>query len=191
MSGFIAVGYFLVSLIFDLILFALWSRVALRYLRISSLNPFSRLIYTLTNPILKPVHFITKYKDQAKQKFDWPTLGMIIFVEWIKITCLSLMLYHALLPLHYLILYIFADFIIQPCNLLFYALLIRVVMSYVNPQWYHPISDFLKLLTQPLVVLGRKIVPDISGFDFSPFFMLVALKIITLFIHASLPFRLL
>ena len=34
MSGFIAVGYFLISLFFDVILFALWTRVALAILRL-------------------------------------------------------------------------------------------------------------------------------------------------------------
>ncbi|HFD2358171.1 TPA: YggT family protein, partial [Legionella pneumophila] len=39
--------------------------------------------------------------------------------------------------------------------------------------------------------LGRIIVPDISGFDFSPFIIMVILKIITLFLSASLPWKLL
>jgi YggT family protein len=191
MSGFVAVGYFLISLIFDLILFTLWSRVALRYLRISSINPFSRLIYSLTNPVVTPLHYLLKYKDQTKQKYDWPVLIIIFLVELLKIIILSLIVFQTILPVPYLMLYVLADFIIQPCNLLFYAILIRVVMSYVNPQWNHPIAEFLRVLTLPLLILGRKIIPDISGFDFAPFVMMIILKIITLFIQASLPWNLL
>ena len=88
-------------------------------------------------------------------------------------------------------LYVLADLIIQPCNLLFYAILIRVIMSYVNPKWQHPATDFLRIITEPLLILGRKIIPDISGFDFSPIIMMIILKIITLFIGASLPWNLL
>lgn len=191
MSGFITVGYFLVGLFFNLVLFALWVRIALRYFRISSLNPFSRLVYTLTNPVMVPLHFILRYKDQAKQKYDWPALIMILLVELLKVIILSLIVFKTLLPLPYTMLYVLADFIIQPCNLLFYALLIRVIMSYVNPQWNHPLADFLRVLTQPLIILGRKIIPDISGFDFAPLLMLVLLKVITLFIQSSLPLPLL
>ena len=175
MSGFVAVGYFLISLFFDLILFTLWARVALRYLRISSLNPFSRLIYSLTNPVISPFHYLLRYKDQAKQKYDWPVIIVIFLAELLKVIILSLIIFQTILPLPYILLYVLADFIIQPCNLLFYALLIRVVMSYVNPQWDHPIADFLRALTHPLLIMGRKIIPDISGFDFSPFIMMIIL----------------
>ena len=72
------------------------------------------------------------------------------------------------MPILFILLYVLADLIIQPCNLLFYAIIIRVIMSYANPGWQHPLADFLRLLTEPLLILGRKIIPDISGFDFSP-----------------------
>jgi YggT family protein len=191
MSGLIAVGYFLISLLFDVILFTLWTRVALRYLRISSLNPFSRLIYTLTNPIIGPLYSLFRYKDIAKQRYDWPVLIIIFLVEILKVVILCYVVFQALFPFVYILLYALADFIIQPCNLLFFAILIRVIMSYINPFWNHPIADFLRALTEPLLILGRKIIPDISGFDFSPFIMMIILKVITLFINASLPLRLL
>jgi YggT family protein len=191
MSGFVAVGYFLISLFFDLIMFTLWARVALRYLRISSINPFSRLIYSLTNPVISPLHSLLRYKDQAKQQYDWPVIILLVLAELLKVSILSLLVFQTSLPVPYLLLYVLADLIIQPCNFLFYALLIRVVMSYVNPQWNHPFTDFLSALTQPLLIMGRRIIPDISGFDFSPFIMMVILKIITLFIQASLPWTLL
>lgn len=191
MAGLIAVGYFLASLLFDLLLFALWARIFLRYFRISSLNSFSRLIYTLTNPILYPIHFLFKYRERAQQKYDWITLVAIVLVEIIKISLLSLILMQTLLPPVLFIIYVLADLIIQPCTLLFYAILIRVIMSYVNPHWRHPFADFLVVITQPLLIVGRKIIPDISGFDFSPFVMMALLKVITLFIQASLPIHML
>ena len=191
MSGFIAVGYFLISLFFDVILFALWTRVALRYFRISSLNPLSRLIYTLTNPVVSPLYYLLRYRDSAKQKYDWPVLALIFLIEILKVVFLNLVLFQNLLPFVYILIYALADFIIQPCNFLFFAILIRVIMSYINPYWNHPVADFLKVLTQPLLILGRRIIPDISGFDFSPFIIMIILKIITLFISASLPIPLL
>lgn len=191
MSGFTAVGFFLTSLFFGVIIFTLWLRIALRYLRVSTLNPFSRLIHSVTDPIVRPFNLLFKQKYHPGQKYDWMAFCVLVLVELIKIICLSLILFHAIIPFVYLILYVLADLIIQPCDLLFYAILIRVIMSYVNPGWQHPIADFLRLLTEPLLILGRKIVPDISGFDFSPFIIMIILKVITLFISASLPWRLL
>lgn len=191
MSGFIAVGYFLICLIFDIFLFALWSRAAMRYLHFSSLNPFSRLIYSLTNPVIEPICKLARYQYRAQQQYDWPTLTVIVFTELFKITLLSITVFHTTLPIEFLMLYVLADFIIQPCNLLFYAVLIRIIMSYTNSNWRHPIVNFLTLLTQPLLILGRKIIPDISGFDFSPLIVMLILKVIILFVQASLPLHLL
>lgn len=190
MSGFTVVGFYLASLFFGLIIFSLWLRIALRYLRVSSLNQFNKLVYTLTNPLIQPLNIVLKQKHQPSQKFDWMAFIILIVVELIKILILSLIMFHAIIPFVFIILYVIADLIIQPCNILFYAILIRVLMSYANPGWQHPVADILRLLTEPLLILGRKIIPDISGFDFSPFIMMIILKIITLFIGAYLPWNL-
>jgi YggT family protein len=191
MSGFTAVGFFLISIFFGLIIFGLWVRIALRYLRVSSLSPFSILINSNTDHLVKPFNQVLKQKYKPGQKYDWMAFIVLVLIELIKIICLSLLVFHVLMPIPFILLYILADLIIQPCNLLFYAILIRVIMSYANPRWQHPLADFLRLLTEPLLIFGRKIVPDISGFDFSPFLIMISLKIITLFISASLPWNIL
>ncbi|MBL7479475.1 YggT family protein [Legionella bononiensis] len=190
MSGFTAVGIFLTSLFFGLVLFTLWLRIALRYYRVSALSPFSQLILSLTDPVIRPVNSLFKLKYQPGQKYDWVAFIILILVEFLKIVCLSLLAFHTLMPIVYILLYVLADLIIQPCDLLFYAILIRVIMSYAKPGWQHPVADFLRLFTEPLLILGRKIIPDISGFDFSPIVIMIILKVITLFISASLPWRL-
>ncbi|RUR19265.1 YggT family protein [Legionella sp. km535] len=190
MSGFTAVGIFLTSLFFGLVILTLWLRIALRYFKVSALSPLSQVVLSVTDPVIRPIQTLFKLTYQPGQKYDWMAFIILIIVEFLKITILSLLAFHTLIPIGYLLLYIAADLIIQPCDLLFYAILIRVIMSYVKPGWQHPVADFLRLLTEPLLILGRKIVPDISGFDFSPFIIMIILKVITLFISASLPWRL-
>jgi YggT family protein len=177
MSGFTVVGFFLISLFFGLIIFSLWIRLALRYYRISSVTPMSHLIHHVTDPMVNPFNLI--YKPKAGQLYDWPAFIVLVLIEFIKMICLSLLLFHTVLPFFSLIIFVVADLIIQPCNLLFYAIFIRVIMSYINPAWSHPVADFLRILTEPLLKLGRKMIPNIAGFDF------------TLFISASLPGNLL
>ena len=191
MSGFTAVGFFLVSLFFGLIIFGLWVRIALRYLRISSLSPFSQLIASITDPLVSPFNIVLQQKYKPGQKYDWMAFIILLLIECIKMICLSVLVFHAVMPVLFILVYIVADLVIQPCTILFYAILIRVIMSYANPRWQHPMADFLRLLTEPLLILGRKIVPDISGFDFSPLIIMIILKIITLFISASLPWNIL
>ncbi|MGM9452223.1 YggT family protein [Legionella bozemanae] len=191
MSGLIAVTLFIVSLFFSLIIFSLWLRIALRYLRVSALHPVGQLIHKITNPLVNPIQLISKQPYKPGQKYDIPAIITLVLVELLKIICFSLLILNGLIPIVFIFIYIVADLIIQPCDILFFAILIRVVMSFINPEWQGPIADFLRLLTEPLLKLGRKIVPDISGFDFSPFIIMILLKIITLFISANLPWRLL
>jgi len=191
MSGITAVGFYIVSLFFSLLIYSLWLRIALRYFRVSSLNQLSQLIYKVTNPLLNPVQWLFRQKYQHGQKYDKMAFGVLLVVELLKIIIMSLLVFHTIIPLGFLLIYVLADLIIQHCDLLFYIILFRVIMSFANPAWKSPIADFLRLITDPLLIVGRKIVPDISGFDFSPFIIMFLLKIITLFINANLPWRLL
>lgn len=190
MSGLITVAYFLLSLFFNLFLFVLWLRLILRYFHVSALHPVYQVVNKLTNPLLIPIEQLIGAKLPAKQRYDWVCFGLLIVVEFIKFIVLGLLLYKTLMPISYILLFSLADLIVQPCNLLFYMILIRVVMSWVNPMWQHPVADIIKMVTDPLLDLGRRLVPDISGFDFSPYIILILLKVIILFMSASLPLRL-
>lgn len=190
MSGIFAVVYFLVTLFFSLALFVLWARIFLRYFKISSLQPVCQAVKTFTDPFVKPLENLISSKETAPKQYDWSCFALIVIVEIIKFILLSFLLYKAMMPLSYLILFVLTDLIVQPCNLLFYLILIRVVMSWINPKWHDPMSDVINTITDPLLKLGRSIIPDISGFDFSPYIIMVILKVITLFMSASMPLRL-
>lgn len=186
MSPLATVGSFVFGLIFSLIIFLLWARIALRYLKVSSLNPVSQFIHTLTDPVVLPFERLL-FAARQQSRYDWAAFALLIPVEFIKFVLLALMFYGIIIPVFWLITLVMADLILQPLDFLFYAILIRVILSWVNPQWQHPVADVLRILTEPLLSWGRKLVPDISGFDFSPVIILVIIKMITIFIRASLP----
>lgn len=193
MAGLMSVSYFLVALIFSLILFVLWGRIILRYYRVSALHPVTHAIARLTNPLFVPLERLIYLENKKRlPRYDWICLAFIACVEAIKFILLGLLAYKIVLPFGYLLLFIVADMVVQPCNLFFYALLLRVIMSWVNPQGsMHPAANLLNLITNPLVRLGQTIIPNISGFDFGPFVIMIILKVITLFISAMLPLPLL
>lgn len=190
MSGFIVVSHFLVTLIFGLILFLLWARVFLRYFKISSLHPVSQAINSFLDPFVRPFANQFQAKGKKPSHYDWASFTLIIIVEVVKYIILGFLLYKTMMPLSYLFLFVITDLVVQPCNLLFYLILIRVIMSWVKPDWRHPVEEVIRKITNPLLAFGRSIIPEISGFDFSPFVILIILKVITLFMTASLPIRL-
>ena len=74
MSGFITIGYFLLSLFFSLLTFVLWARFGLRFFRVSSLHPISQSINALTTPMLKPINGLFKSSNTRSTRYDWELL---------------------------------------------------------------------------------------------------------------------
>lgn len=191
MSGFGTVGYFLVSVVFGFVTFALWLQLGLQYFRISTLHPISQMVAKLTEPMLTPVTKLLQIRQTRNQRYDWVCFGLLVAVVWVKYLLISLLYFGHVSIWSFTAIYTVADLIIQPCDILFYALLIRIVMSWVNPNWQHPISTVIFMITEPMLQPVRQRIPALSGLDFSPFLVLIALKVITLFVSASLPFHLL
>lgn len=187
MNGLVLVANFLISTFFSFVVMILWLRIILRYFRVSHLNPLSQLIYQLTNPLLGFIERHVHSKAARLPRYDWVAFGSIVFLEIVKFLLLGWVVYQVIVPFSQLVLLVLASLIIEPCNLLFYALLIRVILSWLHPHWEtHPMASVLIMITEPLIRLGHKIVPDISGFDFAPFIIMIILKVITLFIGSQI-----
>lgn len=186
MSGFVSVGYFVFSLLFSLLTFVLWSRIALRYIRLSSLHPMSQTILRFTDPMVKPFQRLFKSSNTRANRYDWACLSALVVIEIVKFTLIGFLFLNIPSSVFFLLAHVVADMIIQPCNLLFYAIFIRVILSWVNPHLQNPVTEVLYLCTEPLLRIARGLLPDFSGIDFSPFIILVALKIIEMLVSASL-----
>lgn len=63
-------------------------------------------------------------------------------------------------------------------NLLYVALLARVLLSWVNMDPYHPVMEFLNRLTEPILAPIRQILPQTGMFDFSPLLAFFALNVL-------------
>jgi YggT family protein len=60
-------------------------------------------------------------------------------------------------------------------NIYLFIVVARAVISWVNPDPYNPIVRFLYMATEPVLRYARRIIPIVSGIDFSPIIVMVAL----------------
>lgn len=177
---------FLISIFFDTAILLCWLRIALRFFRVSYAHPLNQVVYKLTQVPLVTLDKII-YPRHIPQ-YDGVSFMMILVLTTLKLSLLGSIIYHQLLPLNLLLLVVMGSLVITPCNLLFYALIIRVITSYLSPIWQkNMLFDFINLITNPLIRIGHRIIPNISGFDFSPFIMLISLKILSLCVSACMP----
>jgi YggT family protein len=63
-------------------------------------------------------------------------------------------------------------------NLVFYALLGMIILSWLAPGASHPGAELLYQLSEPFLAPFRKIVPDLGGLDLSPILLFVVINLI-------------
>ncbi len=67
-----------------------------------------------------------------------------------------------------------------------WVIIIRAVISWVNPDPYNPIVQFLYRSTEPVLQPVRRAVPIGWGIDFSPLVVILAIMFLDQFLVASL-----
>jgi YggT family protein len=172
MGYFANAGQIIIQFVFGALIALIVLRVLLQWVRANFYNPICQFLYKATNPVLMPLRKIIP---------PWRNLDIAgIALAWV-VTALKLVLLYAtlgealgVLGLAVLALADLIDFV-----LLLYIVLIlaRVVISFVGADSYHPIVPLVMQLTEPVLKPIRRVLPAVSGIDFSP---MVALLAITL-----------
>lgn len=65
------------------------------------------------------------------------------------------------------------------CQIYFYIVIARALISWVNPDPYNPIVRFLHSVTDPVLDKIRRVLPlNLGGIDISPIVLLVGLEVV-------------
>ena len=54
-----------------------------------------------------------------------------------------------------------------------YIIIVRALISWINPNPYNPLIRIICAITDPVLVPIRRLLPDLGGLDISPFVALV------------------
>lgn len=89
--------------------------------------------------------------------------------------------------------FVFANFLLAVAKvadilltIYLYILIARAIISWVNPDPYNPIVNFLYRSTEPILSRVRKFLPDMGGLDLSPIIVLVAIYFLQSFLVRSI-----
>ncbi len=63
-------------------------------------------------------------------------------------------------------------------DLIFYALLGMIILSWLAPQASHPGAELVNQLSDPFLAPIRRFIPDLGGLDLSPIALFIALNIV-------------
>ena len=72
-------------------------------------------------------------------------------------------------------------------NIYFFIIIVRALLSWVNPDPYNPIVQFLHSITEPVLYRVRQLIPMSGmGIDFSPIIVLLAIQFLDISVVQSL-----
>lgn len=173
---------FLITVVIDFYLTILLLRFMLQWLSADYYNPISQFTIKLTDPVVKPMRKIIP----NVAGYDLPSI-LLLFIIAIVENGLVFWLHYGSAPyILGLILYAVVHLLQLGVNLLFYAIIIRAILSWVNPQNYNPGIAIIALITEPLLAPIRRKLPSVAGIDLSPLLLLIVLQMINLVIISRL-----
>ena len=164
---------FLVQVIFGLYAILVLLRFLLQLTRADFYNPLSQFIVKATKPVLNPLRRIIPAvagMDTASLILAW----LVITLEQLAILAITgvglQLLMAALLAI--------PELVSLTINIFLFAILIQVIISWINPGAHNPALSLIHSLTEPLLGPVRRRMPDMGGFDLSPLVVMVGLVIL-------------
>lgn len=164
---------FLVKTLFGLYTTIVIIRFLLQWAGADFYNPLSQFVVRVTSPVLRPLRRMLP----SHGALDYASLFLAWLLKVVELMLLGLLLGLGLNPIGpfaWAIPALVALFI----SIFLFAILIRVILSWLNPDPYNPAVSILTRLTDPLLLPAQRLLPPIGGIDLSP--MLVMLGLILL-----------
>ena len=163
--------YFIIKTLAQLYLLLLLLRFWLPVLRADFRNPIAQGILRITSPLVIPVRRIVP----PIGRLDTATIMVAYILEFLLVLVL-LEIRGLSVDTVPIAITAVLELAILSLNLFFFVILIKVILSWVAPQNYNPMTVLLHTMAEPVLRPFRRIVPAIGGFDISPIFAIVLLK---------------
>jgi YggT family protein len=161
---------FLIQTLFGLYIPLVAIRFLLQWARADFYNPISQFVVKLTSPVLRPLRqVIPGYAgmDLAALVLAWllksVELGLLAAVLGLNAPWFG--------SLGWAVPAIVELFI----NIFLFGILIRVILSWVNPDPYNPAVALLTRLTDPIMRPAQRFIQPIGGIDLSPMAVIIGL----------------
>ena len=164
---------FLIDTLFSVYIAIMLLRFILQQVGADFYNPVSQFIVKATQPLVVPARKLIP----SIKKVDTATLVLVLALILVKLVLiLSIAGYQFNGP--QLFIQALYDFISLTFDVFIVALFVQAILSWVNPDPYHPVSALLRSLTSPVLRPIQKHVPPIGGIDLSTIIGLIALMFI-------------
>jgi len=164
---------FLIQTLFGLYTAVVVIRFLLQLTRADFYNPISQFVVKLTSPAVRPLRrLIPGYAG-----LDLSSLVLAWLLKSLELALLALLVGLDRNPLGALA-WAVPGLLELLINIILFAILVRVILSWLNPDPYHPAFSVLDSLTGPVLRPAQRVLPSIGGLDLSPMLVMIALVLL-------------
>ncbi|KPU59215.1 YGGT family protein [Pseudomonas fluorescens] len=173
MLGLNDAAVFIIKTLGSLYLLIVLLRFILQLVRANFYNPLCQFIVKATQPLLKPLRRVIP----SMFGLDMSSLVLALIVQMLLMAViLTLKGFEVdwLLLVPWSVIALFSLFL----NVLFYAMIISVILSWVAPGSHNPGAELVAQITEPVLAPFRRIIPNLGGLDISPIFAFIAIQLV-------------
>lgn len=167
---------FLIDLVFSIYVFIVLTRFVLQLARADFYNPISQFVLRATNPLLVPLRRIIP----GWRGLDIASLVLVVILIIAKVLILFALQYGGLPSdlAPQLLVYTLRTLASLLLDYVFWAVLIRVILSWVAPDPSNPVVRVVVQITEPIMAPCRRLLPAMGGLDLSPLIVLLGVEVL-------------
>jgi len=163
---------FLIDTLFSLYILAVLLRFLLQWCGADFYNPISQFLVKVTHPPLK----ILRRFVPSIGKIDTSSLILVLSLQMLADFSI-LLLKGVTINIGALAILSITQLIALLINVFVFAVFSRAILSWLNPGSFNAAASILDTMTDPLLDIIRKIIPNLGGLDLSPLAALLLLQL--------------
>ena len=172
---------FLISTLFSLYIMAVMLRFILGAVRADFYNPVSQFLVRITNPLLVPMRRVIP----SVRQYDTSALLLMLLLQLLSLA-MVVMIRGVSISFFTLLLFAIGELVTLALNVFIFAIVIQVILSWINPGNYNPVNALLYSITRPVMAPIQRLIPPISGIDLSPLVALIGLQVLKMLVQPLL-----
>ncbi|SDN86473.1 YggT family protein [Pseudomonas arsenicoxydans] len=173
MLGLNDAAVFIIKTLGSLYLLIVLMRFILQLVRANFYNPLCQFIVKATQPLLKPLRRVIP----SMFGLDMSSLVLALIIQMLLIAVILFLkgfMVDWVLLIPWALIALFSLFL----NIIFYAMIISVILSWVAPGSHNPGAELVAQITEPVLAPFRRIIPNLGGLDISPIFAFIAIQLL-------------
>jgi YggT family protein len=163
---------FLIDTLFSLYILAVLLRFLLQWCGADFYNPISQFLVKITHPPLK----VLRRFVPSIGRIDTSSLVLVLALQMLADFSI-LLLKGVTINIGALTILSLTQLISLLINVFVFAVFARAILSWLNPGTFSAAASILTTLTEPLLDICRKVIPNLGGMDLSPLAALLLLQL--------------